>query len=167
MILLVMIYLNNQGNSNGIIMSAPKSEFYQNEFSWPVRVYYEDTDLGGVVYYANYLKFMERARTEFLRSFGFEQDQLKQEQGLIFAVHSLSVQYKKPAIFNDELIVNSKIIALGRASLTFKQSISRLPDHTDLCDSEVKVACLHAEKFSPAAIPEQIVNRIEEVVSGS
>ena len=68
----------------------------ENEFLWPIRVYYEDTDSGGVVYYANYLKFMERARTEFLRSLGFEQDQLKQEQGIIFAVHSLSAQYTTP-----------------------------------------------------------------------
>ena len=76
----------------------------ENEFLWPIRVYYEDTDSGGVVYYANYLKFMERARTEMLRSLGFEQDQLIEDLGIIFVVHSLSVQYKKPAIFNDELI---------------------------------------------------------------
>lgn len=139
----------------------------ENEFSWRVRVYYEDTDAGGVVYYANYLKFMERARTEFLRSLGFEQDQLKQEQGIIFAVHSLSAQYKKPAVFNDELIVNTKIIALGRASLTFKQSISRITDHTHLCEAEIKVACLHTEEFSPAALPKKILDRMEDVVSGS
>ena len=138
-----------------------------NEFSWPIRVYYEDTDAGGVVYYANYLKFMERARTEFLRSLGFEQDQLKQEQGIIFAVHSLSAQYKKPAVFNDELIVNTKITALGRASLTFKQSITRLPEHTYLCEAEVKVACLHAEEFSPVAMPQIVLDSIAEVTRGS
>ena len=143
-------------------MSAENSEFL-----WPVRVYYEDTDSGGVVYYANYLKFMERARTEFLRSLGFEQDKLKQEQGVIFAVHSLSARYKKPAVFNDELIVNTEITALGRASLTFKQSISRLSDNTYLCDAKVKVACLHAGEFSPAAMPKQIFDSIEEVASGS
>lgn len=138
-----------------------------NEFSWPVRVYYEDTDFSGVVYYANYLKYMERARTEFLRSLGFEQDQLKQEQDVIFAVHSLSAQYKKPAIFNDELIVNSKITALGRASLTFNQSIARLSDHANLCESEIKVVCLNAETFLPTGIPQQILERVGEVVSGS
>lgn len=148
-------------------MNVPENAVQQNEFLWPVRVYYEDTDSGGVVYYANYLKFMERARTEFLRSLGFEQDKLKQEQGVIFAVHSLSAKYKKPAIFNDELIVNSKITALGRASLTFKQSISRVPGNEELCDSEVKVACLHVDTFLPAGIPQLILGRIKEVASGS
>jgi acyl-CoA thioester hydrolase len=148
-------------------MSASENELSQAEFLWSVRVYYEDTDAGGVVYYTNYLKFMERARTEFLRSLGFEQDQLKQEQGIIFAVHSLSAQYKKPAVFNDELIVNTKITALGRASLTFKQSIARLPDYADLCEAEIKVACLHAEEFSPVAIPQKILDGIGGLVSGS
>ncbi len=148
-------------------MCAVENEFLPVEFSWAIRVYYEDTDSGGVVYYANYLKFMERARTEFLRSLGFEQDQLKQEQGVIFAVHSLSAQYKKPAVFNDELIVNTKITALGKASLTFKQSITRLPQHTHLCEAEIKVACLHAETFSPSAMPQTILDRITGVSSGS
>ena len=139
----------------------------ENEFLWKVRVYYEDTDSGGVVYYANYLKFMERARTEFLRSLGFEQDQLKQEQGIIFAVHSLSARYKKPAVFNDELIVNTKITALGKASLTFQQSITRFPERTRLCEAEIKVACLHAEEFLPAAIPQTILDSVGEVTSGS
>jgi acyl-CoA thioester hydrolase len=138
-----------------------------NEFLWPVRVYYEDTDSGGVVYYANYLKFMERARTEFLRSLGFEQDQLKREQDVIFAVHSLSAQYKKPAVFNDELQVITKITALGKASLTFEHSITRRSDDTVLCDAEVKVACLHAIQFSPAAMPEEILLRVGEVTHGS
>ena len=84
------------------------------EFLWPIRVYYEDTDSGGVVYYANYLKFMERARTEMLRSIGFEQDKLKQEQGLIFAVHTVIAKYHKPAVFNDELIVTSTISDLAK-----------------------------------------------------
>lgn len=148
-------------------MSAAENEFSPVEFSWRIRVYYEDTDSGGVVYYANYLKFMERARTEFLRSLGFEQDQLKQEQGIIFAVHSLSAQYKKPAVFNDELIVNTKITALGKASLTFKQSITRLPGQTPLCEAEVKVACLHAEEFSPVVMPQIILDSIGEVTHGS
>ena len=74
-----------------------------------MRVYYEDTDAGGVVYYANYMKYFERARTEMLRSIGFEQDELKQEQGLIFAVHSLNARYLKPAVFNDQLLVVSTI----------------------------------------------------------
>jgi acyl-CoA thioester hydrolase len=136
-----------------------------NEFLWPIRVYYEDTDAGGVVYYANYLKFMERARTEYLRSFGFEQDQLKQEQGVIFAVHSLSVQYKKPAIFNEELIVNTRITTLGKASLTFTQIISSNDKDITLCDAEVKVACLNAENFTPAAMPQSVFSMIKKGMS--
>lgn len=133
------------------------------EFFWTVRVYYEDTDSGGVVYYANYLKFMERARTELLRDMGFQQDLLKQEHGILFAVHGLTIQYIKPARFNDELIVKTKIIARGRASLTFKQSISRSSETSLICDAEVKIACLDAERFAPVAMPDQILNRIEEM----
>ena len=139
-----------------------------NEFLWPVRVYYEDTDSGGVVYYANYLKFMERARTEMLRSFGFEQDQLIDEQGIIFAVHSLSVQYKKPAVFNDELIVKTKISHCGRASFDFSQSVVRASDESLLCEADIKVACINALKFTPMVIPEIMLKKIkEEVSSGS
>jgi acyl-CoA thioester hydrolase len=142
-------------------MSVSGNKF-PREFSWPIRVYYEDTDSGGVVYYANYLKFMERARTEFLRSFGFEQNQLKQEQGILFAVHSLSIQYIKPAVFNDELMVTTKINTTGRASLAFKQSIVRPPEEILICDAEVKVVCLDAEKFLPVAMPEKILASIEK-----
>lgn len=135
----------------------------QIEFTWPVRVYYEDTDAGGVVYYANYLKFLERARTECLRALGFEQDQIKQEYGIIFAVHSLSIQYQKPAVFNDALTVTAVIISQGNATLTFEQMITRDKDNTRICSAEVKIACLNAEKFSPARIPAQI----REVLHGS
>ncbi len=138
----------------------------QNEFLWPIRVYYEDTDSGGVVYYANYLKFMERARTEFLRSLGFEQDQLKQEQGLIFAVHSLSAKYIKPAVFNDELIVTTYISNLGRASLSFVQNIHRPSGETRICEANIKIACLDADSFLPATLPSQIVSCLNREVNG-
>lgn len=134
----------------------------ENEFSWPVRVYYEDTDSGGVVYYANYLKFMERARTEYLRELGFEQDKLKQEQGVLFAVHSVTVKYRKPAVFNDELTVTSKITALGRASLTFRQSVFRPSDQSVLCDAEVRIACIEADNFAPAAIPSSVLSMVKK-----
>ena len=87
------------------------------EFSWPVRVYYEDTDAGGVVFYANYLKFFERARTEMLRSAGFEQDRLLSEESVIFVVRSISVDYLKPARFNEQIEVSAKIIESKKASL--------------------------------------------------
>ena len=145
----------------------------QKEFSWPVRVYYEDTDSGGVVYYANYLKFMERARTELLRSIGYEQDQLQQELGILFAVHNANIQYIKPARFNDELKVLTSITSLGRASIQFKQSIMLASSnhlessrHADvgnsvlLSDAEIKIACLNAEKFTPQSIPASIKEKI-------
>ena len=135
----------------------------QIEFTWPVRVYYEDTDAGGVVYYANYLKFLERARTEYLRALGFEQDQLKQEYGIIFAVHSLSIKYQKPAVFNDALTVTAEIVERGNARLTFKQMITRDKDKTSICSAEVIIACLNADKFSPTRIPVQL----QEVLHGS
>jgi acyl-CoA thioester hydrolase len=132
------------------------------EFYWPVRVYYEDTDAGGVVYYANYLKFLERARTEMLRSVGFEQDQLKQEQGLIFAVHSLAIKYEKPAVFNDELMITSSITSLRRASLGFTQRIHRQSDQLPLCTAEIVVACLNAERFSACAMPDDIILKLKQ-----
>ena len=134
----------------------------ENEFLWPIRVYYEDTDSGGVVYYANYLKFMERARTEMLRQYGFEQDQLRQEHGIIFAVHSVSVQYKKPAVFNDELIVKTTISDCRKASLNFSQSVVRTSDEVVLCVSEIKVACISAEKFTPMVIPKTMLSKIKQ-----
>ncbi|NOQ89802.1 MAG: tol-pal system-associated acyl-CoA thioesterase [Gammaproteobacteria bacterium] len=139
------------------------------EFSWPVRVYYEDTDSGGVVYYANYLKFMERARTELLRSIGYQQDQLQQEQGIVFAVHSASIQYRKPARFNDELNVITNIVSLGKASIHFKQSIFLLASNHDdskpgqcLAEADIKIACLNAEKFTPQSIPTTIFKNISK-----
>ena len=144
------------------------------EFSWPVRVYYEDTDSGGVVYYANYLKFMERARTEFLRSIGYEQDQLQQELGIIFAVHSANIQYKKPARFNDELNVVTSITSLGRASIHFKQSVFLESSHHAssttglLSEAEIKIACLNVNKFTPQSIPAEIIDKIrKEIHCGS
>ena len=144
------------------------------EFSWPVRVYYEDTDSGGVVYYANYLKFMERARTEFLRSIGYEQDQLQQELGIIFAVHSANIQYKKPARFNDGLNVVTSISSLGKASIHFKQSVflesshhaCSAPDSRPclLSEAEIKIACLNAKKFTPQSIPAAIIEKIKKEI---
>ncbi len=139
----------------------------QKEFSWPVRVYYEDTDSGGVVYYANYLKFMERARTELLRSIGYEQDQLQQKRGIIFAVRSANIRYKKPARFNDELNVITSIISLGKASIYFKQSVLLKTPYVDtkaslLSTAEIKIACLNVEKFSPQSIPASMAKKINE-----
>jgi len=130
-------------------------------FQWPVRIYYEDTDNGGVVYHTNYLKFMERARTEQFRSYGIEQDKLIKEDKIIFAVRSLNVDYLKPAHFNDMLEVSSRLSQVGKASLVFKQAISRSEDDTLLCEAEVKVACLSVDGLRPCAIPSHIMNEIK------
>jgi acyl-CoA thioester hydrolase len=129
-------------------------------FYWPVRVYYEDTDSGGVVYYANYLKFMERARTELLRKHGFEQDQLIENEGIVFAVRSLSVDYIRPARFNDLLKVSASIIHFGKASIEFEQHIIKEEDQEPLCIGKVKIACLDDRSFRPKPIPKNLITEI-------
>ena len=128
------------------------------EFIWPVRVYYEDTDGGGVVYHANYLKFMERARTEWLRSLGFEQAELKTHLGILFVVRKLEIQYKKPACFDDAIHVVSTVANIQRCLFTFEQTIKR--DDEILTKALVEVVCVDAELFKPASIPESIRNVI-------
>jgi len=135
-----------------------------NEFIWPIRVYYEDTDSGGVVYYANYLKFMERARTEWLRSLGFEQDSLRDQEGVLFAVSRVSLDLRRPARFNDALRVNVRVKQRGRASLTLEQEIKGESDDSLLCSGEVKVVCVDAVRFRPRAIPKSILAVIPDVL---
>jgi len=133
-------------------------------FRWQVRVYYEDTDSGGVVYYANYLRFMERARTEWMRELGFEQDRLLSETGLLFAVRSAQIDFLAPARFNDLLTVTSEITRYGRASLTFRQDVTRTHDpHTPLCGGAVKIACVDAATFRPRPIPDAIYKELPDV----
>ncbi len=131
-------------------------------FTWPVRVYYEDTDSGGVVYYANYLKFMERARTEWLRQFGFEQDLLREKENLLFAVRRLGVEYHKPALFNDLLEVGVTIERIGRASMNLSQEIRRLPGEL-LCAGAVRIACIDATALKPKLIPSYILRKLQGV----
>ncbi len=110
--------------------------------SWPVHVYYEDTDHAGVVYYANYLKFMERARSEFLRSAGLELDAVDSEFGVAFSVTEANIRYHKPALFNDLLVVESSIIMLRGARISFKQNIYRQADHKLLTEADIHLACI-------------------------
>jgi acyl-CoA thioester hydrolase len=124
-------------------------------FLWPVRVYYEDTDAGSVVYHANYLNFMERARTEYLRSLGHEQDLLVAEEGVIFAVRSLTIDYIKPARFNQLLQVSAEILKLKKASLEFSQKITH--DSQLLATASVRIACVDAVSLKPRAIPEYLL----------
>lgn len=125
-----------------------------------VRVYYEDTDSGGVVYYANYLKFIERGRSEFLREMGFEQDQLIKHQSVIFAVKSLQAEYLLPARFNDLLIIDTQVHKSRRASLIFSQKIRDLEQNKVLFEAQVTVACLDVKNFKPCAIPSDILEKI-------
>lgn len=130
-------------------------------FRWPVRVYYEDTDSGGVVYYANYLRFMERARTEWLRQFGIEQDKVREQDGVLFAVTHVDVAYLKPARFNDCLAVSVELVAQGRVSMSFDQTVARRDDERlELCRGRIKIACLDAETLRPRPIPEYIKTEI-------
>lgn len=128
-------------------------------FNWPIRVYYEDTDAGGVVFYANYLKFFERARTEMLRAMGYEQDRLRAEYGIIFAVRSITVDYLLPAKFNDQLLADAEITVVKPASAVFAQNISR--DATVLCKAAVRIACLDADTLRPQLIPEHLLNALK------
>jgi acyl-CoA thioester hydrolase len=134
------------------------------EFRWPVRVYYEDTDSGGVVYYANYLRFMERARTEWMRALGFEQDVLIRAPGILFAVRSASLEYFRPARLNDRLEVGVRLRERRRASLVFEQVVNRVDDaEGPLCTGRFRIACLIAASFRSSPIPEFILKEIPHV----
>ncbi|WP_020159987.1 MULTISPECIES: tol-pal system-associated acyl-CoA thioesterase [Methylobacter] len=127
-------------------------------FIWPVRVYYEDTDAGGVVFHANYLKFFERARTEMLRAMGHEQDRLMAE-GTIFVVRSVQVDYLLPARFNDQLQVSAEISFIKKASFDFEQQITRGDEV--LCRGVIRIACLNAETMRPKVIPESLQEQLK------
>ena len=130
----------------------------ENMSLWPVRIYYEDTDSGGVVYYANYLKFMDRARTEWLRAEGFEQDELIAKENVIFAVRSVQADYLSPARFNEEIVISTRVIKKGKASISVEQIVKRNNDV--LCKAIIKIACLNAQSFKPALMPENLYNKI-------
>lgn len=122
-----------------------------SSFVWPIRVYIEDTDAGGVVFYANYLKFMERARTEHLRSLGIELDVWQNEERRLFVVRALEVKFQKPARFNEQLQVRTSLQRVKRASVVCHQPIYRGEEL--LIDATVQLACVDADSLSPVAIP--------------
>ena len=147
------------GQSNAVKKPAATSP---PVFVWPVRVYYEDTDAGGVVYHANYVKFLERARTEWLRHLGFEQDDLRRRCGVLFVVTSLKLDYHRAARFNDQLVVSVKVLNMRRASLTFAQTIhSAAAGHACLCSAEVTAACVDGESFKPQPWPRAIAMELD------
>jgi acyl-CoA thioester hydrolase len=143
-------------------------------FAWRTRVYWEDTDAGGVVYYANYLRFMERARTEWLRAMGYCQRDLASNHGVLYAVSRLRIDYRRPARLDDELSVTCEPRAVGAASVTFVQNITRIsaaavadpagpggafdPTPGLLTEAEVRIACLDARTFRPVRTPEFLLS---------
>jgi acyl-CoA thioester hydrolase len=131
----------------------------RDRWVWPVRVYYEDTDAGGVVYYANYLKFAERARTELLRDSGLDHTKLAQEHGVQIVVRNCAIEYMAPARLDDLLEVRSRIATIGGASFTIRQEIFRMETSTMmealLVTAEVRLACIDAA-FHPARLPKTL-----------
>nr|WP_284504823.1 tol-pal system-associated acyl-CoA thioesterase [Caballeronia sp. INDeC2] len=128
-------------------------------FEWPVRVYYEDTDAGGIVFYANYLKFFERARTEWLRACGIDQQRLADSNGVVFVVRRTSVEYSSPARLDDVIRVLSRIERLGRASVDFHQEAWR--DGVLLASGDIRVASVDRASVRPAAIPDAVLDGLK------
>lgn len=126
-------------------------------FTYSVRVYWEDTDAGGVVYYANYLKFMERARTEWLRSLGFEQDTLRDRDGIVFVVRRVEIDYLAPARLDDLLTLDMQLIDVTRTSMTVTQTIS---SDKPLTRARVQLACVDAVSFKPARIAVTLLEKL-------
>ena len=124
------------------------------KFSVPFRVYWEDTDAGGVVYYANYLKFLERCRSDWLRALGIDQHRLRAERQLQFAVVSITVDFLRPALLNDEVLVTAELERLSGATIVFKQTILRAG--VQLIDASVRAACLDSGTLKPRPIPKDL-----------
>ncbi|RYZ81959.1 MAG: tol-pal system-associated acyl-CoA thioesterase [Proteobacteria bacterium] len=129
------------------------------EFSISIRIYIEDTDAGGIVYYVNYLKFMERCRTEFLRALGYHKPAIL-DDGLLLVVHFAQVDYHRPARLDDELRVTTSIVKLARTYIEFQQRIFR--EQELLCSGHIRVACVDASVMKPRAIPAQMHQQITE-----
>lgn len=134
-------------------------------FHWPVRVYWEDTDAGGIVFYANYLKFFERARTEWLRALGLEQQRLRQDVGGMFVVTSVQMRYHRPARLDDLLLVTARVLEAGRASLTMEQTACLTPSQPDaatmlLCEGTIRIGWVDAASMRPQRIPAPILESL-------
>lgn len=135
-----------------------------SDFTWNIRVYYEDTDAGGVVFYANYLKFFERARTEWLRAAGIGQQLLSVSHHVMFVVKSTAVDYHAPAKLDDELKLSVVVERLGRASVQFIQEAWRVEgeDLRLLASGRIKVGCVDTSTFRPTPIPDEVLDRIKK-----
>ena len=124
-------------------------------FSWPTRIYWEDTDAGGVVYHARYVAFMERARTEWMRALGFGQERTRTDHGLVFAVRAMTMDFLKPARLDDALVVTATLVQCKRASMVFDQSVCR-GDET-LLTAQVRIAALDASTFKPRGMDDVLL----------
>jgi acyl-CoA thioester hydrolase len=132
----------------------PRADEPVVRYTHPLRIYWEDTDAGGVVFYANYLKFFERARTEWLRACGFEQERLRAEAGVMFVVADTQVRYLKPARLDDVLHITVAVRESGRASMRLSQVAWRGDER--LCEGEIRIGCVDALRFAPKAIPQAL-----------
>lgn len=132
-----------------------------SDFNFPIRVYYEDTDSGGVVYHSQYLNFMERARTEWLRNLGFEQDFLREEYQCMFVVKKIEINFIKPARFNDSLRISTQLKKAAFASLYLVQNIINDKTKEMLCSATVKIAAVYPDTFKPRRIPELILTGVK------
>ena len=131
----------------------------RSSFSWPLRVYYRDTDAGGVVFHANYFSFMECARSELLQAQGFDLGELARRDRILFVVHSAQIAYHKPALLNDLLTVTARVKHVGRARLEFDQAVMRREEV--LASAELSLACVSAKSYRPVAVPEAIRQKLE------
>ncbi|MSR13734.1 MAG: tol-pal system-associated acyl-CoA thioesterase [Gammaproteobacteria bacterium] len=131
-----------------------------HEFRLAIRVYYEDTDAAGIVYHANYLKYMERARTEWLRGIGFEQDDLARRFGIAFVVRDAELEFLRAARFNDEVMSICRITRIGRATVEFAQSV--VAGDTVLCLGQIRVGCVDFRAMAAKRIPQEIYMRIKD-----
>ena len=150
-----------------IIGAVPTLALDPELFRFPLRIYWEDTDAGGVVFYANYLKFFERARTEWLRSLGHEQERLRAQAGIVFVVTDTRVRYLKPARLDDMLAVTVRVEHAGRAQMTIAQQAWRQRPHGEelLAEGTIRIGCVDAGTFRPQRIPTAIADSLNDMPS--
>lgn len=134
-------------------------------FTWRMRVYWEDTDAGGIVFYANYLKYFERARTEWLRTLGFGQQVLREQTGGMFVVSETHTRHLQPARLDDELWVSTELQSTGRAVLGLRQQARLGPGGALLCEATIRIAWVQADSLKPGRIPEDILQRLTHASS--
>jgi acyl-CoA thioester hydrolase len=144
-------------NSPRAVSPQADSRMTTPVFAWPVRVYWEDTDAGGVVYHASYLRFLERARTEWLRTRGIGQQYVRENHGILFVVRDISIQFLAPARLDEELKITIDTFTRRSASIAFAQCILRPADDVILASARVRAACIDAESYRPCRIPDSML----------